>query len=183
MYGERPSFWVSIGVMLLALSCLVVMFVYSITAAHAAIDPAETSPRIIDIQNDPGGNVAEYYNNFKKLSEAGTIVRLHGYCASACTLVLLREYTGIKACAADENAIFAFHKPYMFDKRGKIVHTKASIRTARAMWAEMLAHFPYDVWNLLKDARIPSASEGDSQDDLFTVPVIFFLPKCAQVAE
>ncbi len=146
--------------------------------ANAAIDPGESLPHIIDLQNDPGGNVAEYYNNFKKLSKQGTIVRLHGYCASACTLVLLREYTGIKACAADENAIFAFHKPFMFDTHHKIVKTKKTIKETRALWEQMLVSFPYDVYQVLKDARIPSATEGDSPNDLFTVPAFFFVPKC-----
>lgn len=155
-----------------------------VAPVNAAVDPhAGSSPQIIDIQDSPGGNVKEFYDHFAELSKQGAIIRLHGYCASACTLVLLREFTGIKACAADANAVFAFHKPFAFDKRHNILKTKTAIKISRMMWASMLANFPYDVYQLLKDARIPSASEGDSENDVFVVPVIFFVPKCAEAAK
>lgn len=161
---------------------LIAALIYS-APAYASVphpDVPQTPPvQVIDIQDSPGGNVAEFYNHFAELSKQGAIIRLHGYCASACTLILLREFTGIKACAVDQDVVFAFHKPYGFDKHHKVLKTKASVRVARAMWAAMLAAMPYDVYTLLKDARIPSASEGDSENDVFVVPAIFFLPKCA----
>lgn len=162
----------------LAAIALSLALIYS-APAYASVDPhAGSSPQIIDIQDSPGGNVKEFYDHFAELSKQGAIIRLHGYCASACTLVLLREFTGIKACAVDADVVFAFHKPYGFDKHHNILKTKASVRVARQMWASMLASFPYDVYQLLKDARIPSASEGDSENDVFVVPAIFFVPKC-----
>lgn len=176
---ENPRFWVVFSILCAAIALCAVMSLYMVTAAHASTGPV--APQIIDVQDDPGGNVLKYYKNYQELSKQGAIIRLHGFCASACALVLLREYTGIKACAADERAFFAFHKPFAFDKSKKILKTKAAIRVSRAMWAEMLADFPYDVYNLLKDARIPSASEGDSPNDLFVVPAIFFVPKCGAV--
>ena len=161
---------------------LVATLIYS-HPAHAAVDPrAGSSPQVIDIQDSPGGNVAEFYTNYQKLSKEGAVIRLHGYCASACTLVLLREFTGIKACAVDQDVVFAFHKPFALDKHHHPVKTKASVRVAREMWAAMLAAMPYDVYMLLKDARIPSASEGDSENDVFVVPAIFFLPRCSNEA-
>jgi len=174
---RSPVFWLS--------SLVVLVCLFIVTApAHAAVDPhAGSSPQIIDIQNNPGGDVKEFYEHFSELSKQGAIIRLHGYCASACTLLLLREFTGIKACAADDQAVFAFHKPFAFDKRHNILKTKTAIKISRMMWASMLANFPYDVYQLLKDARIPSASEGDSENDVFVVPVIFFVPKCAEAAK
>lgn len=153
-------------------------FISIVTPAEAAVDPHAPTPPIIDIQDNPGGNVKEFYDHFAELSKQGAIVRLHGYCASSCTLILLREFTGIKACAVDDKALFAFHKPFAFDKRHNILKTKASVRVSRQIWASMLANFPYDVYRLLKDARIPSATEGDPPDDLFVVPAIFFVPRC-----
>lgn len=170
--GERPGFWIAFFTLLAALSLGVVMLVCTVIGAHAS-----TGPQVIDIQDDPGGNVGEYYKRYNGISKAGAVVRIHGYCASACTLILLREFTGIKACAVDEQVVFAFHKPFEIHGN-KIVKSKKLIRTTRAIWADMLAHFPYDVYRLLKDARIPSATEGDSPDDMFVVPAIFFLPKC-----
>lgn len=80
------------------------MIVFAIWGpAYAAVDPNAGSPKIIDIQDSPGGNVAEFYENYQKLSKEGVTIRLHGYCASACTLILLREFTGIKACAVDDD--------------------------------------------------------------------------------
>jgi hypothetical protein len=178
--GETPRFWVAFGILLSALALSAVMLVILTINAHAATEPAQA---IVDINNSPGGNLKEFYQNYKKLSDEHTVVRLHGYCASACTLLLLREFTGIKACAADERAIFAFHKPFTFDAHHNIVKTKTAARVSRAMWAEMLADFPYDVYNLLKDARIPSASEGADPSDLFVVPAFFFVPKCEVAAQ
>lgn len=175
--GENPRFWVVFSLWFAAIAVGCVMLLYHVTAAHAATEPTPTVPQVIDIQNDPGGDMMERYKAYQEISKEGTVIRLHGYCASACTLVLLREFTGIKACATTD-AIFAFHKPYMLDKRQKIVKTKKAIRDTRAVWAQWMAHFPYDVYNLLKDARIPSVTEGDSQNDMFIVPAIFFVPAC-----
>lgn len=164
----------------MAVGALILLY---INTAKAAVDPhAGSTPQVIDVQDDPGGNVKAYYEHYAELSKEGAIVRLRGYCASACSLILLREFTGIKACAVDQDVVFAFHKPFALDKHHHPVKTKASVRVARAMWAAMLAAMPYDVYMLLKDARIPSASEGDSENDVFVVPAIFFLPRCSNEA-
>ncbi len=171
MGGESRAFWVWLCVLVTAFALFTVMSVTMTIRAHAA-------PVVIDIQDDPGGSVKQYYEKYQELSREGTVIRIHGYCASACTLILLREMTGIKACAVDDKALFAFHKPFAFDRKHKIIKSKAAIQASRQIWATMLASFPYDVYTLLKDARIPSASEGDAQDDMFVVPAIFFVPKC-----
>src|SRR5882672_10529072 len=121
MRGEHPCLGVSFGMLLAALALAMFMNVFLTIRAHA--DPG---PQIVYINNDPGGNVAEYYRKYKAFSDTGTEIHFHGMCASACTMVLFKEFTGIKACA-DEDAIFAFHKPFS-EKNGKVVRSKSAVR-------------------------------------------------------
>lgn len=172
--------WFSVLCIAAALSAVMAVFI-TINPATAATDPA-TAPKVYDVQDDPGGNVGEYYQGYQKLSKEGATIRFHGVCASACTMVLFREFTGIKACA-DEDAIFAFHKPFQKDDSGKAIQTDDVIQAAREVWTLWLVSFPYDVFNVLKDAPIPSPSEGDSMSDMFVVPAIFFVPQCEVAAQ
>ncbi len=190
MAGESRACWIWLTVMVIAASLMAIGLVcrtialhpdamgFIVTPAEAAVDPHASTPQVIDIDNDGGGNVMKYYEHYKELSNQGVTIRIHGYCASACTMILFREYTGIKACVADPDAVFAFHKPYAFDKSHSILKTKTAVRISRELWAMMLVSMPYDAYRLLKDARIPSATEGDSPDDVFVVPAIFFVPRC-----
>lgn len=173
---ETFRFWCWFSVLCIACAFAGVSSVFlTIGPANAATDPAP--PIVYDVKDDPGGSVLVYYEVYKRLSDRGATVRIRGYCASACTLVLLREYTGIKACAY-EDAMLAFHKPYQMDGE-KVVRTEEAIQSSRELWTDMLVNFPYDVFNILKNARIPSPAEGADKSDMFVVPAIFFLPKCA----
>ena len=169
--GEHPRFWVAFCIMLLALALSMVMSVYLVTAAHA-----EPGPQVINITNDPGGNVGEYYRKYQSLSDAGTEIHFHGMCASACTMVLFTEFTGIKACA-DEGAIFAFHKPFA-QKGGKVIRSKTAIREARKIWTAWLKALPDRLRLYLQSVRVPSATDGDESNSLLLLPASLLLPKC-----
>jgi hypothetical protein len=171
MGGEHPRFWVAFGIMLLALALSMVMLVYMVTAAHA-----DTGPQIINIQDDPGGNVGEYYRKYQSLSNAGTEIHFHGMCGSACTMVLFTEFTGIKACA-DESAIFAFHKPFA-EKDGKVIRSRTAAREARKVWTMWLEELPHPLRRYLQSVHVPSAAEGDEQNTLLLLPASILLPKC-----
>ncbi|WP_164898510.1 hypothetical protein [Mesorhizobium sp. M7A.F.Ca.MR.362.00.0.0] len=172
--GEHPRFWVAFGILLLAFALSMVMSVYMVTAAHTEPMPA---PPIVNITNDGGGSVAEYYRKYKAYSDAGTEIHFHGLCASACTMVLFTEFTGIRACA-DEGAIFAFHKPFT-PKDGKALRTKRAIRETRKLWDSWLEELPAPLRRYLQKARVPSATDGDEQNTLLLLPASILLPKCS----
>ncbi len=145
--------------------------------AYASVDPNAGSPQIIHITDDPGGSVGGYYQKYKALSDAGTEIHFHGMCASACTIVLFTEFTGIKACA-DEGAVFAFHKPFS-EKRGKVERSRRAVKETRKLWAMWLEQLPPQLRKYLQSARVPSATEGDEPNTLLLLPASLLLPKCA----
>lgn len=160
-------------VLLLAFALSTVMSVYMVTAAHAEPIPA---PQVIHITDDPGGNVGVYYRKYQALSSAGAEIHFHGMCASACTMVLFTDFTGIRACA-DEGAIFAFHKPFA-EKDGKPTRTKLAIRETRKLWVAWLEELPAPLRRYLQSVRVPSATEGDEQNTLLLIPGNLLLPRC-----
>lgn len=173
--GEHPRFWVAFFIMLLAFAFFTVMSVWMTIQAHA--EPMPSRP-VVNITDDPGGNVGEYYRKYRAYSEAGTEIHFHGLCASACTLVFLEEFrVGIRACA-DEGAIFGFHQPFQMTADGKVTRTKSARRETRKLWALWLASLPTPLQKYLKSVRVPSASEGDEQNTMLVIPGIALLPRC-----
>jgi hypothetical protein len=170
--GEHPRFWVAFGILLAALSLAMFMSVVLTIQAHA-----EPAPSVIHITDDPGGSVGVYYRKYQALSAAGTEIHFHGVCASACTMVLFTEFTGIKACA-DEGAVFAFHKPFALMQDGKVMRSKKAVRAARKIWTAWLEELSPSLRKYLKSARVPSAAEGDEQNTLLLLPASILLPKC-----
>jgi len=154
---------------------IICTLVLGIAFAHASPEPAP-SPSVIHITDDPGGNVAEYYRKYQALSNAGAEIHFHGICASACTMVLFTEFTGIKACA-DEGAVFAFHKPFA-EKDGKIMRSKKAVRETRKLWTMWLDELPQPLRRYLSNVHVPSAAEGDEQNTLLLLPGNVLLPRC-----
>ncbi|RUW04063.1 hypothetical protein [Mesorhizobium sp. M1A.F.Ca.IN.020.04.1.1] len=178
--GENPRFWVAFSILLATLALATFMTVFLTIQAHAEIEP-QRPLQVIDIQNDGGGSVMTYYKNYKRLSDEGAIIRYRGMCASSCTLVLLKEFTGIKACAADAGAFFAFHKPFILQD-GKVVRTKSAARGARKLWSMWLKSLPDGLHRYLQKAKVPSAAEGDEPNTMLFLPANLLLPKCPTVA-
>ncbi|MBZ9873064.1 hypothetical protein LB542_19645 [Mesorhizobium sp. BR1-1-9] len=170
--GENGRFWVAFGIMLLAFALATVMSVYMVTAAHA-----EPGVQVVHITDDPGGSVGEYYRKYKALSDAGTEIHFHGMCASACTMVLFQEFTGIRACA-DEGAIFGFHKPFQTKADGKVTRTKSARRETRKLWAMWLSALPDPLHRYLQGVRVPSATDGDETNTMLLIPGRILLPRC-----
>jgi hypothetical protein len=137
--------------------------------------PAPSAP-VVHITDDPGGSVQEYYRKYAALSAAGTEIHYHGLCASACTMVLFVEFTGIKACA-DEGAIFGFHKPFE-QHDGKVMRSKRAVRETRKLWVAWLAELPLPLRHYLENVRVPSAAEGDEQNTMLILPASLLLPRC-----
>ena len=67
------------------------------------------------IKNDPGGLIGEYAMKYGRIMQRGEHVRISGYCASACTTVLILPRDHI---CAEPDATFGFHSPTTIE--GKI---------------------------------------------------------------
>jgi hypothetical protein len=171
--GEHPRFWVAFSILLLAFALFTIMSVWMTIQAHA--DPAPSRP-VVNITDDPGGSVMEYYDKYRSYSQSGTEIHFHGMCASACTLVFLKEFTGIKACA-DDGAIFGFHKPFQ-EINGKVIRTKSAVRDTRKLWDVWLRALPDPLRKYLQRVHVPSAAEGDEQNTMLILPGSALLPKC-----
>lgn len=176
MEGESPRFWVAFGTLLLTLALCAVMLVVLTIRAHAMPAPP-LSPPIVHIENDGGGNVAEYYRKYKALSDAGAQIHFHGLCASACTFVLFTEFTGIKACA-DPGTLFGFHKPFQLKPDKTVLRTKAAVKSARQIWAMTLESLPPGLRKYLRRVHVPSPTAGDEPNTMLILPAELLLPKC-----
>lgn len=75
-------------------------------APTVAPAPPSNAPPLI-IRNDDGGNVTAYVMRRGQLEREGRAVEFHGYCASACTLLI----TLPRACLA-RDATVGFHMPH-----------------------------------------------------------------------
>jgi len=160
-------------VLLLAVALFAIMSVTMVIRAHAGPAPA---PPVVHITDDAGGSVSVYYRKYQALSEAGAEIHFHGMCASACTMVLFKEFTGIRACA-DEGTVFAFHKPFAM-QNGKVMRSKSAVRETRKIWVLWLKELPDPLRRYLQMVRVPSAAEGDEQNTLLLLPANLLLPKC-----
>ncbi|TGR84598.1 hypothetical protein EN866_32855 [Mesorhizobium sp. M2D.F.Ca.ET.223.01.1.1] len=171
--GENPRFWVAFSIMLLAFALFTIMSVWMTVQAHAEPMPA---PPVVHITDDPGGNVGEYYRKYQALNAAGAEVHFHGLCASACGIILFKEFTAIHACA-DDGTIFGFHKPFE-EHGGKINRSKSAVRDSRKLWTAWLAELPDPLRNYLRSVRVPSAAEGDEPNVMLMLPGKLLLPHC-----
>jgi hypothetical protein len=68
---------------------------------------AALRPRVIEVQNDPGGELAVRVEEIQRLRASGSQVRIvSGYCNSACTM-----YLGLPNTCVNRNVSFGFHGP------------------------------------------------------------------------
>jgi hypothetical protein len=81
-------------------------------AAKASADPHRGE---VYIKNDPGGLIGEYAIKYAGIMARGEHVHISGFCASACTMVLILPRNHI---CAESDATFKFHSPTTID--GKI---------------------------------------------------------------
>lgn len=174
--GENPRFWVAFCILLTTLALATFMTVFLTIQAHAATEPAPSRP-VVHITDDPGGNVALYFQKYQALNAAGAEIHFHGMCASACGMVLFQRFNNLRACA-DEGAIFGFHKPFT-QQNGKVDRTKSARRATRKLWAAWLAELSDPLRRYLSGVRVPSATEGDETNTMLIIPASLLLPKCA----
>ena len=133
------------------------------------------------IQNDPGGFLDDYLVKAERLR--GQEVRLRGFCSSACTFYLRRDF-GIKVCA-ERGAVLKFHMPFQMrgGLGGRVRRSEQAARLAEAEWKEMfLGRFNKKLNMILASATrrglVPSAAAGASNKKMFVVEATRVLPLC-----
>jgi hypothetical protein len=79
------------------------------------------------IQDDPGGRIGQYVENFAALRDSGERVMIDGACLSACTMVL-----GLiprdRICVT-ERALLGFHAAWMPGPQGRPVKSAIGTQT------------------------------------------------------
>lgn len=79
-------------------------------AAAAQQRFADTPPNTLDIMNNSGGNVVEAIQRRSQLERYPGLIRIRGYCRSACTIYLTMK----NACLGDRASV-GFHAPRLPD--------------------------------------------------------------------
>jgi len=82
---------------------------------------------LVRIQDDVGGRIGQYVENFAALRDSGDRVMIDGPCLSACTMVL-----GLiprdRICVT-ERALLGFHAAWMPGPQGRPVHSAIGTQT------------------------------------------------------
>lgn len=84
-------------------TALVALLLASLLSAPQA---SAQSGRFIDVTNDRGGNVLQMVQRRSELERSGKIVRIRGYCRSACTIL-----TTLPNACLGPHARIGFHAP------------------------------------------------------------------------
>jgi len=131
-------------------------------------DPVPTVTRYT-IENDPGGVVQEFQEAIKMMKQSGNGVRLNGYCASACTL-LMDESLKMDVCVT-ERAELRIHKPFKVRLGFHIVRTIPAIYGSEKIWlSEFYYKFPKWLQKYIEEnGGAPSVYTGSSPSDMLVV--------------
>lgn len=136
--------------------------VLSLTSYHAVAKPVdipEKTPRWI-VRDDGGGNVEMFKQSLKYLADNNMAIKLGGICASACTLILSKDYK-LDVCITPDIKL-GFHQPYAMDGMGRIHYTIPFIVAAEKIWkTEFLAKYPDWVQEQIKkNGGVPAVYKG-----------------------
>lgn len=152
---------------------LPVLLALSMATPIAASDGRFTDPvpevTRFTIENDPGGIVQEFQEAIKWMKESGNGIRLNGFCASACTL-LMDESLEMDICVT-EKASLGIHKPYMARAGFFIVRTIPAIYRSELLWQkEFYKKYPNWLQEFIdNNGGAPSVYTGSATTDILTV--------------
>jgi len=132
--------------------------------------PAFANDRYI-IKDDVGGDVAEFKQAVDYFKREKLALKIDGYCASACTLILDKN-AKIDICVTPK-ALFLIHSPYALvntPNGPKPTFSVLSIAGAdKILKSDFLAVYPEWLTDYLKGKRMPSVAMGDSPSDMIKV--------------
>lgn len=121
------------------------------------------------IKEDGGGSVSTFQESLKYISSQSMKIKIDGYCASACTLILDPSYK-LDVCVTPK-VKFGFHQPYAMDGLGRVHYTIPFIATAEKVWKEIF-YKRYPDWVREKiDANggVPAVYRGYGPSDVFWI--------------
>lgn len=131
-----------------------------------AVD-AKADERTVQIKNDPGGSVQEYLQAIEYFKQNRIKLTIEGYCASACTLVLLTPPLNV---CIKEGTKFGFHKPYAMTSEGEVIRNIDTVYGSLNMWTELFyPKYPDWLKKILDKNKVPSVFEGDKPDDMLWI--------------
>lgn len=146
----------------LSAAVLAAMF---ITPASARPDHPIKEDRYI-VRNDGGGNVDTFQRSLDYMKKNNMKLKVGGYCASACTL-LLDAKRNLDVCVMPD-VKFGFHQPYAMDGLGRIHYTIPFIVEAEKIWKEdFYKKYPGWVQKKIDDAGgVPAVYKGRQPQDV-----------------
>lgn len=133
------------------------------TASARPVEPPEE--RRFIIEKDNGGEVDKFVTDLKYAKKIGMKFEVVADCASACTLILSKDYD-LDVCVR-EKVRFGFHKPYAMGALGNIVRNIRFAVNAEKMWREdFYDKYPKFVQEKIDQRGVPSVIQGDLPSDV-----------------
>lgn len=123
------------------------------------------------IRDDGGGRADEFKKAVEYLKRENIKLKVDGYCASACTLVL--DKTAKLDVCVTPKATFLIHSPYAMAETLQgpqpVFFLLTAVAADQMLKEQFLSVYPDWLVEYLKDKRIPSVAMGDSPADMVEV--------------
>lgn len=145
----------------------------------------DAKAEVYDLRNNPGGETVVFENKAKSLGK-DDVVRIGGYCNSACNIIAMQwRY---QVCAMP-GAVLGFHMPF-HGQWANAAQTEVIVKggKAEAKWSrdtwrkEWLGRFNPKLNRILAVATanglVPNPAEDGNANRLFTVRATDVLPTC-----
>lgn len=147
------------------ISAIIAAAILSMTSYHASAKPIETvvTPPKVErwiVRDDGGGRVTDFTESLSYMKKNKMAIKLGGYCASACTLILSKEYD-LDVCVM-KDIKFGFHQPFAMDSLGRVYYTIPFIVQAEKLWKqEFYAKYPDWAKKLIdENGGVPAVYKG-----------------------
>ena len=139
---------------------------FGTTPVSAAEEGPWVDPKRFTIENDGGGVVNDFKAALEYFKKEKLAVSVSGYCASACTLILSKDYN-LDVCVKPD-VRFGIHKPFFMDMLGVPANKLIYIYKSELMWKnEFLGKYPEWLQKAIA-ARgdVPAVIQGDAPNEL-----------------
>lgn len=151
----------------------VMLIIPSVASAGVVAPEAKGIEKRYVIKQDGGGVVTEFKEALLYFKQTGMKVKLDGLCASACTLLLSKDYS-LDVCIT-RNAVFMFHQPFsgrLTFTGFEIDYSIPSVYGSEKMWKkEFYDAYPQWTQKLIDtNGGVPSVYTGYKPQDTFDVP-------------
>lgn len=148
--------------------------------------------QVVTVQDNLGGNIADYVKQAKEWKRDKVQVRLSGKCASACTIYVMRRFR-LDVCAMPETTL-RFHMPYYgksysTEKQdwdffvGDSEHIELSAFEWRTKWlGRFNDKLNIDLYRATLKGKIPNPSiDGNYSDkNMYIVNATDFIKPCSE---